>query len=93
MLQAIEKLYRNIIIYKLWMKLREIVDLYEEDFVKIDGTGLAGDIYDTIPANLSNNASRYVLSNAREGTRESHVRELIPDMLSSFTINIYPLCK
>ena len=25
---------------------REIVDLYEEDFVKIDGTGLAGDIYD-----------------------------------------------
>ncbi|WMD16874.1 AAA family ATPase [Anaerostipes hadrus] len=67
---------------------REIVDLYEEDFVKIDGTGLAGDIYDTIPANLSNNASRYVLSNAREGTRESHVRELIPDMLSSFTINI-----
>lgn len=67
---------------------REIVDLYEEDFVKIDGTGLAGDIYDTIPANLSNNASRYVLSNAREGTRGSHVRELIPDMLSSFTINI-----
>lgn len=67
---------------------REIVDLYEEDFVKIDGTGLAGDIYDTIPANLSNNASRYVLSNARKGTRGSHVRELIPDMLSSFTINI-----
>lgn len=67
---------------------REIVDLYEEDFVKIDGTGLAGDIYDTIPSNLSNNASRYVLSNAREGTRGSHVRELIPDMLSSFTINI-----
>ena len=67
---------------------REIVDLYEEDFVKIDGTGLAGDIYDTIPANLSNNASRYVLSNAREGTRGSDVRELIPDMLSSFTINI-----
>lgn len=67
---------------------REIVDLYEEDFVKIDGTGLAGDIYDTIPSNLSNNASRYVLSKAREGTRGSHVRELIPDMLSSFTINI-----
>ncbi|MDD6207311.1 MAG: ATPase, partial [Clostridiales bacterium] len=41
---------------------REIVDLYEEDFIKIDGTGLAGDIYDAIPANLSGNASRYVLS-------------------------------
>ncbi|MDD7641500.1 MAG: AAA family ATPase [bacterium] len=67
---------------------REIVDLYEEDFIKIDGTGLAGDIYDAIPANLSGNASRYVLSNAREGTRSEQVRELLPQMLSSFTVNI-----
>ncbi len=67
---------------------REIVDLYEEDFVKIDGSGLAGDIYDAIPANLSSNASRYVLSNAREGIRAEQVRELVPDMLSSFTVNI-----
>lgn len=67
---------------------REIVDLYEEDFTQIDGTGLAGDIYDAIPANLSGNASRYVLSNAREGTRSGQVRELIPDILSSYTVNI-----
>lgn len=67
---------------------REIIDLYEEDFVKIDGTGLAGDIYDAIPANLSSNASRYVLSNAREGTRSEQIRKLLPDMLSSFTVNI-----
>lgn len=67
---------------------REIIDLYEEDFTKIDGTGLAGDIYDAIPANLSGNASRYVLSSAREGTRSEQVRELIPDMLSSYTVNI-----
>lgn len=67
---------------------REIVDLYEEDFVKIDGRGLAGDIYDAIPACLSGNALRYVLSNARDGMRSEHVRELIPDMLSSYTVNI-----
>jgi len=67
---------------------REIVDLYEEDFVKIDGTGLAGDIYDAIPANLSGNASRYILSSAREGIRSEKVRKLIPDMLSSYTVNI-----
>lgn len=67
---------------------REIVDLYEEDFTKIDGTGLAGDIFDAIPASLSGNASRYVLSYAREGIRSEQVRELIPDMLSSFTVNI-----
>lgn len=67
---------------------RKIIDLYEEDFIKIDGTGLAGDIYDAIPANLSSNASRYILSTARNGIRSNRVRELIPDMLSSFTVNI-----
>jgi len=67
---------------------REIVDLYEEDFTKIDGTGLAGDIYDSIPASLTGNASRYMLSNAREGIRAEQVRKLIPDILSSYTVNI-----
>lgn len=67
---------------------REIVDLYEEDFTKIDASGLAGDIYDAIPANLSGNASRYILSNAREGTRSERARDLLPDILSSYTVNI-----
>ena len=67
---------------------REIVDLYEEDFTKIDASGLAGDIYDAIPANLSSNASRYILSNAREGIRSERVRDLLPDILSSYTVNI-----
>ena len=67
---------------------REIIDLYEEDFTKIDGTGLAGDIYDAIPSCLSGNTSRYVLSNAREGMRSEQVRQLIPEILSSYTVNI-----
>lgn len=67
---------------------REIIDLYEDDFSKIDGTGLVGDIYDSIPASLSGNASRYVLANAKEGARSEKVRQLIPDMLSSYTVNI-----
>ena len=67
---------------------REIVDLYEEDFTKIDASGLTGDIYEAIPANLSSNASRYILSNAREGTRSERVRDLLPDILSSYTVNI-----
>lgn len=67
---------------------REIVDLYEEDFTKIDGTGLAGDVYDAIPASLSGNASRYVLANARAGIKSEQMKELIPDMLSSYTVLI-----
>ncbi|WP_129736684.1 ATP-binding protein [Massilimicrobiota timonensis] len=86
--QAIESYLENNNLQIVDEVKREIIDLYEEDFVKIDNTGLAGDIYDAIPANLSNNASRYVLSTAREGIRANRVRELIPDMLSSFTVNI-----
>ena len=67
---------------------RAIVDLYEEDFTKIDGTGLAGDIYDSIPASLTGNTSRYVYSSAKKGTRSEQIYRLIPDMLSSYTVNI-----
>lgn len=67
---------------------REIIDLYEEDFSKIDRTGLAESIYDSIPANLSKNSSRYILSTAKKGLKANRVYELIPNMLSSFTVNI-----
>lgn len=67
---------------------RDIVDLYEEDFTKIDASGLTAEIYDAIPASLSGNASRYVLSNAREGMRSEQIRNLLPEMLSSYTVNI-----
>ncbi len=67
---------------------REIIELYEEDFTKIDSSGLAGDIYDSIPASLTGNVSRYVVSNAREGIRSERVRELLPDILNSYTVNI-----
>jgi len=62
---------------------REIIDLYEEDFMKIAGNDRAGAIYDAIPANLSRNASRYIFSNGNKSNNS-----LIPDMLSSFTVDI-----
>ena len=67
---------------------RAIVDLYEEDFTKIDGTGLAGDIFESIPASLTGNSSRYVYSSARKGTRSEQIYRVLPDMLSSYTVNI-----
>lgn len=86
--QAIETYLEHNNLQTVDVTKREIIDLYEEDFTKIDSSGLAGDIYDAIPANLSNNASRYVLASAREGTRSEQVRDLVPDMLSSYTVNI-----
>lgn len=67
---------------------RAIVDLYEEDFTKIDGTGLAKDILESIPASLTGNSSRYVYSSARKGIRSEQIYRVLPDMLSSYTVNI-----
>ena len=86
--QAIEKYLSVNNLQEVDKTKREIIDLYEEDFTKIDSSGLAGDIYDAIPASLSGNASRYILSNARERTRSEQVINLIPDLLSSYTVNI-----
>ena len=86
--QAIETYLETNNLQAVDVAKREIVDLYEEDFTKIDSSGLAGDIYDAIPANLTGNASRYVLNSARDGTRSNQVVDLLPDMLSSYTVNI-----
>ncbi|MCF0237355.1 MAG: ATP-binding protein [Sphaerochaetaceae bacterium] len=67
---------------------REIIDLYEEDFTKIDAKGMAGDIYKSIPASLTGNASRYVISKARKGIKFKQTDEIIPDLINSYTVNI-----
>ena len=48
---------------------RRIIELYEDDFFKIDESGLASEVYDSIPASLTSNASRYIFSNAKNGIR------------------------
>ncbi|MCI5829188.1 MAG: AAA family ATPase [Spirochaetia bacterium] len=89
--QAIETYLETNNLQQVDQVKREIIDLYEEDFTKIDAKGLAGNIYDAIPASLSGNASRYVLANVKKGSRSDKVLSLLPDMLSSYTVNIaYP---
>ena len=61
------------------MKTEELLKQY--NFIKIDNTGLASDIFDGIPASLSGNASRYVITNARNDGRQDQVRKVLPDML------------
>ncbi len=86
--QAVERFLESNNLQVVDKVKRDIIDLYEEDFSKIDRTGLAESIYDSIPASLSKNSSRYVLSTAKKGLKANRVYELIPDMLSSFTINV-----
>ncbi|MCI7468712.1 MAG: AAA family ATPase [Lachnospiraceae bacterium] len=67
---------------------RRIIELYEDDFFKIDESGLASEVYDSIPASLTSNASRYIFSNAKHGIRGAQIEKILPDLLSSYTVNI-----
>lgn len=67
---------------------RDIIALYEEDFIKIDNSGRAKAIYDAIPAQLSRNTSRYQVGNAVPDEKIGRVINIIKDMEDSMTTNI-----
>lgn len=67
---------------------RDIIALYEEDFGKIDDSGRAKAMYDSIPAQLSKNALRYQVSKAIPNERVERVMNIIKDMDDSMTTNI-----
>ena len=67
---------------------RDILNLYEEDFKKIDPTGKAGLLFKAIPSQLEKNASRYQVSSVLENERASSVLQLISEMEDSKTVLI-----
>lgn len=67
---------------------RTIIDLYDEDFMKIDPSGRASKIFSAIPAQLNSNATRYQLSSVIQGADNSDFIELISEMEKTMTVNI-----
>ncbi len=67
---------------------RNILELYEEDFRKIDPSGRAGMLFSAIPAELSKNTSRYQVSSVIAGEKEERVREILADMQDSMAVYI-----
>jgi len=67
---------------------RNILELYEDDFRKIDSSGRASLLFGAIPSELSKNASRYQVSSVDVHSRSSRVADVIADMLDSMTVNI-----
>lgn len=67
---------------------RLILDLYDEDFGKIDPTGKAARIFAAIPAQLNSNASRYQISRVLPGAHAEDFIELISEMEKSKTVNV-----
>jgi len=67
---------------------RNILELYEDDFRRIDSTGRASLLFRAIPAELSKNASKYQVSSVHPNSRSNRVIEIIADMLDSMTVDI-----
>ena len=67
---------------------REIIHLYEDDFKKIDPSGRIGAIYRSVPAQLSENKRRFVISSATGKKRTTKDSERIFDLIDSKTVLI-----
>lgn len=66
---------------------RNILELYSDDFRKIDPTGRASAIFRAIPSELSRNTSGYKVGSVVENARPSRMGELFSDMSDSMTVN------
>lgn len=67
---------------------REIIDLYADDFRKIDPSGKASRLFKAIPSELSKNASRYQVSSVLGRSAETtDMDELLEDLEDSLCVN------
>lgn len=65
---------------------RDILNLYEDDFKKIDATGKIAMLFDAVPAQLNKNASRYQVSSVLEHERADSILELLAELKDSKTV-------
>ncbi len=66
---------------------RNILELYIDDFRKIDPTGRASRLFTSIPAELSRNTARYKVGSVIENATSARLSELLMDMADSMTVN------
>jgi predicted AAA+ superfamily ATPase len=67
---------------------RNILELYDDDFHKIDSRGRTSLLFKAIPAELNRNALRYSVSTVIDGARLDRMYETIGDMIDSMTVNV-----
>lgn len=65
----------------------EILELYNDDFMKIDPSGRVSKLFSAIPAQLSENASRYQINSVldKRGNKDA-ISELLRDLEASLTV-------
>lgn len=86
--QAIETYLQTNNLQAVDFKKREILDLYDNDFNKIDPSGKASQLFAAIPGQLTSNAGRYQISNVLENQDAQRVASVVADMADSHTISL-----
>lgn len=66
---------------------REILDLYDDDFRKIDPIGRASRMMRSIPGQLTTNARRYLITTAMESRHTEGTDIVLADMEDSMVVN------
>lgn len=84
--QAVDEYLRSNNFRRVDLVKRDILNLYEDDFRKIDPTGKISMLFDAIPAELNKNASRYQVSSVLTNERADSILELIAEMKDSKTV-------
>lgn len=67
---------------------RRILGLYEDDFKKIDSSGRAGQMFRSIPGQLSRNTTRYVPTSVVGKYADEKLADLLNALEESKTVNI-----
>lgn len=66
---------------------RKIINLYLDDFLKIDPSGRASRLFRAIPSELSKNASRYQVGSVLNDSERKNLDEVLEKMRDSMTVN------
>ncbi|MCC8120225.1 MAG: AAA family ATPase [Bacteroidales bacterium] len=66
---------------------RQIIKLYDSDFMKIDPSGDASAMFRAIPSELTRNSNRYQVTSATDGGRASRLTETLAAIGESMVVN------
>lgn len=66
---------------------REIIDLYFDDFLKIDPTGRASQLFRAIPSELSKNSSRFQAGSVLTDSERKNLSDVLLAMKESMVVN------
>ncbi len=66
---------------------RNILELYADDFRKIDPTGRISRLFTSIPSELARQTTRYKVGSVIENATAGRLGELLADMADSMTVN------